>query len=779
MHYQTQILRFQEGQRSQHSAPEGTVESPPPRTVNAGELLAILVDLNPPLSRRSRELRTLAAEAYWTSSGSVVARLRRALAEANRFLVRANAETPLALPTSGSLTCAVFTEEEIFCGQVGPGNALLCHPDGTVELFPRESRSLIPLGAAIPPVIHIGYAPVEEGCTLFLATTAVAETQARDRWVETFQPAEPEALAARLVTLVQEGHATGSAVLVHCLPEPESQPASAPRREGFWPFRKQETTTTATPATVEPAAPEKAAEEPPATPSAVAATATAPAAPQPPPPPEPVLAVTSKPAASSLPEFLAERPTGEEPPEEEASEAEVSLPAPATSRFRLHIPYPKLPTLRFPSLRLRRPTAGVWTGAARRARLRQALRTLAPGRVERGRLGKARPTPSERTPVMAGLALGLALLVFFIAVTTYLQFGGASRAATLLDEAATLKATAYASQSPQDWQRLLALTEQILTLDPQNSQAQALRDEAQTAIDALKSAALLAPRLLLELGPTPAPRRLVVAADWIFVLNPTVDEVLELPLGSDGQSVGAPVSVLKRGQSLLGETVAHLVDLAWMEPGPGYPDGAVMIYSEGGAVYVYEPSLGPGSLTRQRLQGDLGSGTVTLLDTFSDQLYLVERQTNQLWYYVPLNGLYDSPGRPYFADGMAPPLQNALDFALDGRAYLLSGDGTVHVYFEGTEDRSFQVQGLPEAGFRPTIMAVDLDPSAGHLYLGDVRLGRIVVLDKRGHFLHQFRLPGEALNSLEALAVNETGTILYIVAENRLYAAPLPDFSTQ
>lgn len=773
MHYQTQILRFQEGQRSQHSAPEGTVELPPPRTVNAGELLAILVDLNPPLSRRSRELRTLAAEAYWTSSGSVVARLRRALAEANRFLVRANAETPLALPTSGSLTCAVFTQEEVFCGQVGPGNALLGHPDGTVELFPRESRSLIPLGATIPPVIHIGYAPVEEGCTLFLATTAVAETQARDRWVETLQPAEPEALMARLIALVQEGHATGSAVLVHCLPEPETQPAPVPRREGFWPFRKQETTT-ATTTRIEPVAPAKTAEEPAAAPALVAAAV--------PPPPllaEPAPAMTPTPAASPLPEFLAERPTEEEPPEAGTAEAKVLLPAPATSRFRLHIPYPQLPTLRFPSLRLRRPTAGVWTGAARRARLRQALRTLAPGRVERGRAGKIRPVPLERPPVMAGLALGLALLVFFIAVTTYLQFGGTSRAATLLDEATTLKATAYASQAPQDWQRLLDLTEQILTLDPQNTQAQALRDEAQTAIDALKNAALLAPRSLLELGPTPAPRRLVVTKDWIFVLNPTVDEVLELPLGSDGQSIGAPVSVLKRGQSLLGETVAHLVDLAWMEPGPGYPDGAVMIYSEGGAVYIYEPSLGPGSLTRQRLQGDLGSGTVTLMDTFSNQLYLVERQTNQLWYYVPLNGLYDSPGRPYFADGMAPPLQNALDFALDGRAYLLSGDGTVHVYFEGTEDRSFQVQGLPEAGFRPTVMAVDLDPSAGHLYLGDIRLGRIVVLDKRGHFLHQFRLPGEALNSLEALAVNETGTILYMVAENRLYAAPLPNFSTQ
>jgi hypothetical protein len=60
--------------------------------------------------------------------------------------------------------------------------------------------------------------------------------------------------------------------------------------------------------------------------------------------------------------------------------------------------------------------------------------------------------------------------------------------------------------------------------------------------------------------------------------------------------------------------------------------------------------------------------------------------------------------------------------------------------------------------------------------LGDAQHQRIVVLDKRGNFMHQFRLPGEELQRLEAIAVNETPHILYLIADNRLFAAPLPDF---
>jgi hypothetical protein len=76
-------------------------------------------------------------------------------------------------------------------------------------------------------------------------------------------------------------------------------------------------------------------------------------------------------------------------------------------------------------------------------------------------------------------------------------------------------------------------------------------------------------------------------------------------------------------------------------------------------------------------------------------------------------------------------------------------------------------------------LAVEPQTDSGMIYLGDPQQERIVVLDKRGDFKHQFRLSGEALRQLEALAISETPHVLYLIGENRLYAAPIPDFVAQ
>jgi hypothetical protein len=72
-------------------------------------------------------------------------------------------------------------------------------------------------------------------------------------------------------------------------------------------------------------------------------------------------------------------------------------------------------------------------------------------------------------------------------------------------------------------------------------------------------------------------------------------------------------------------------------------------------------------------------------------------------------------------------------------------------------------------------MAMETDPDEGLIYLGDPQNDRIVVLDKRGDFKHQYRLPRGALRHVEALAIREEPKVLYLIADNKLHAAPLPD----
>ncbi|MEJ5308150.1 MAG: hypothetical protein WHX52_00120 [Anaerolineae bacterium] len=763
----SEILRFHEGQRSRHPTPEAAVVVAPPGTPEgAGEHLVILVDLIPQLAHRSRELRVLATSTYWTSTGSIVARLRRALAEANRHLVRVNAEAPPGSKCSGSITCAVFAGEELFLGQIGAGYAFVHHPDNRVELFPQRDRLLIPLGAALPPMIHIGYTLLEEQATVLFGTTPAVESQPRERWKGALAAFGPEEIGEAITQTMAESQASGSFVMVRVAASAPALPQPEPRH-GRRLFHKPEKPIAVTPSAKEPVAP----------PPVTVAPAPAPDDAAPPTPVTPIPATTEKPPPPPLPTFVQKRL---ERRQQEAAAAQPPTPRPSAP------PHLKLPPVGewvktfLGKLRTKGQsgqTSRTRSTTAQRARLRMALRTLLPGKVKGVKQTVTPVAPAEKPTVMGGLALGLLLLTFFVTMTMYFESGGHARVEEYLVEARKLREQAFSSQSAEDWERLLQLSSHIVTLERQNAEAARLKAEAQNALDALEIAAVLDARLFLDLGVAPAPRRLLVAGSWIYILNPTADEVIGLPLHADGLTLqtDVPTPILKRGQTFYGEVVNHLVDFAWVEPGGSFRDGALFIYSEGGSIYIYEPTLGPGSITRQRLQGELGPGMVTAMGAFGERLYLVHRQQNQILTYQPVNGVYDT-ARGYFAPQLAPRLSEVLDIGIDGRVYLLMGDGTINTYFGGTEDRSFEMKNLPDPNVHPMVLAVEPETDQGMIYLGDPRQERIIVLDKRGEFKHQFRLSGEALKQLEALAVNATPHVLYLIADNRLYAAPIPDF---
>jgi len=470
---------------------------------------------------------------------------------------------------------------------------------------------------------------------------------------------------------------------------------------------------------------------------------------------------------------------------EEAAE-EVEAPRPAGwrevwSRVKARLPSPRSAeegAVGKSQLRARRFTLR-WQlrrGASRRAARRlnrfvqNALHPLLPGKSAVPAEPVLRPVPAE-TRWLPWLALLLVLGALLVTGLAYANMGGAQRVASLLSKAEEARALAYKEQTPENWRKVESLASKVLVLDAENAQARALRDEAALALDALQKAALLALTPLRELGTSPQPRRLLVTESAIYLLNPLTDEVLVL----DPREPGAAHSLLKRGQVVNGHPVPHLVDIAWMEPAPGFLDGALFVYGDGGYLYTYEPTLGAESITVQVLPGDLPPGAVTMIGLWGTRLYLVQRQANTLLRYQPLNGLYDAPPRPYFAPTMTPPLQNVLAMALDGRVYLLFGDGSLRAYYEGAEDPAFAVKGLIEPSFQARLMALDPEPD-GLIYLADPGQDLIVMLERKGTFRHQFRLPDHLGRSLETLAVSPDGKRLYLVAGNNLYVAPLPDF---
>ncbi len=775
MYHDNYVLRFQEGTRSQHPTPEAViVTAPPGASSDAGEQLVILVDLAPALPHRSREIRAIIFNTYWNSSGSMVARLRRALAEANRHLVHTNVTAEPGAKCSGSVTAAVFLDKELFLGQIGPAYALVQSPDGRLLAFPHRDRLLMPLGGALPPVINVAYAQLELGSTVLLATNAVAESQPREGWQKLLSAGAADEVVQQIVTTLTQTGASGSMVLTRLLPDVRVPVLSARRgrqKKGWGWFGSRPAPNHAIPPAELPGMDN-------ALPPAVAA-------------PETALSIDAAetsvaPAMSStyrmpvgapdpsapLPDFLKRRQESSDSNAEEEIEDGLA-PSPGGRFSAIRNWFKHFSLRRQEQYQERRTTA-------ERARLRQALRVLLPGKIEPAVREKVRPAPRENVTIIGALSLGVVLLVFIIAISVYLQYGGSERAKVLLARADNVLVEAYASQDTQDWYRLRDICAQVKIIDPQNVKAAELQTKAEQAIDALENAAVLDARLLIDLGVAPTPRRLLVAGQWVYVLNTATDEVIGLELALDGITpvTGAAKTILKHGQTFYGEAVSHLVDLAWIEPGGNYPDGAVFVYSDGGTVYIYEPTLGVESITRQRIQGNLEPGMVTLMTALGDEFYLVQRQENQILSYASVNGIYDLP-RGYFALDAAPRLQEALDMGTDGRVYLLMGDGTVRTYIDGAEDHSFEISNLPDADLSPIVMAVESDPDNGLVYLGDAQRGRVAMLDKRGNFLHQFRLPGEELQQLEAITVSESPNVLYLITANRVYAAKLPDYFGQ
>ncbi len=703
MNYHVEVRRFHRGEPQGGQAPEIIVAQAPPDTPpEAGDLLVVLVELSPPMSHRAREIRTLAAQVYWRSSGSIIARLRRALTEANRYLITRNEAAPPDEQGAGSITCALFHGDELFLGQVGAANAFFQSPHGSSELFPRHSR-LYPLGASLPPVINIGYAQLEPGSTLLLATGEIAEAQARSLWAETLAPhrATEQSLETIGVT-IGEARASGALVFIRCEAE-ESLPAPAEQK-----FRRRSPTVEGSPPTI--------------------------------------------------------RPGGFKP-------RRIRLPGVP------HLLPKQRPT--FPVAEIGRRLS-IWGGqivAFGRRMARWWSDRLLPRPVQEGHRRRLRPIPQEQPLLTGGVAAGFLLIVAFITLTTYLQEGGAHRATQLLQEAREKSERAYSLQTEEAWSSVIETCDHILALDPENVEARELRQQAQEALDALSQAAILQIHPLLELKSSRQVRHLLVIDHWLYILDPDEDTLVAYRLSEDGTTLAgeAPVTILSEEKTILGESVGELVDMTWLEPTTGYKGGAIFVYGEGGILYTYEPDLGPESCTLTHLRGDpLPPASVTAVDAYGNAFYLLQRQRNQILKYQPHNGLYDNPPRPYFAQHAAPPMAEALDMAIDGRIYLLMGNGELQAYIEGVPDPSFALETFEDLDFHPTIMAMERDPDEGRFYLADPSSERIGVFDKRGHLLHRYRLEGEALRHLEAIAVQDEPYVLYLLMDQVVYAAPFP-----
>jgi hypothetical protein len=169
-------LNVHDGKRLEGAPPGVLVEtqSPSARTARGRDRDTLLVHLTltsretPPAALYQNVLEAL-VEAFYLSSGSVTAALRKAIRAANEYLMRHNIRMEGIDKQHGGITCAVLREEEVFIAQAGPALAFIAHQGQLERLPPRPPGDASPLGISYGVDTRFYHSWVHPGDVLLLA----------------------------------------------------------------------------------------------------------------------------------------------------------------------------------------------------------------------------------------------------------------------------------------------------------------------------------------------------------------------------------------------------------------------------------------------------------------------------------------------------------------------------------------------------------------------------------------------------------------------------------
>lgn len=728
-------------------------QSPVRRVQESEELLFLFNPLGNDTPQLCQGLRDTVRDSYWSTSGSVTAALRRAVSVANEYLLDHNLNAPRSERCYGGIALAVLSDTDLFLLQAGPAWACFQHENGFRCLPGGEKLS--PLGTGPIADIRLHHTLAAPDDTLLLAphTLLGAMDEETLRHALSLDSADDVAAA-----LKQSSSGGFTALIARCHTFGETEAA---RHQSYAQTRWfEDSSAPVTPAEDRP----HATREP--DPSASTSTPWAPEQ------RSPAVGGNLVPKARHLFErFL----RGAIPAAREA--------AATAGRYLLGV-------LGFVWHGIAASGAGLLAlGRWLMGAVGITVRSMLPGS---GRSIHRRthrpPPPPENRRAMTGIAIAIPLVIVLAVSVAYRQFAAASRFHGLINRAKDQIALAQTAESNSEearhhWEAALQEAQAAATLQPEEPIARALRDQAQEALDQLDRIKRLTPVPLVNFGSSSAQRRLLLAGQALFVLDAAEGWVTAVPANSDSDIIergeeieqSGPV-IAHTGQQVEGHEIGHLVDCAWVGSQGGRRSSALLILEEHGRLVSYDPAWrtedGAPHLSLLELRSPPRNPVV--VGSYQGQFYVLDPAAEgggQIWRYKPQGDAYSAQPEAYFPNSPPQSLEQALDMAIDGHIYVLYEDGTM-MKFLGGESQPFEVQGVP--GGLEEIAGFAVDPDGdGTLYLADRTHRRIVVLSPEGRFQWQYRAD-PPLTALEALAVDQSESRLYLIAGGEVYRASLP-----
>jgi serine/threonine protein phosphatase PrpC len=687
-----------------------------------------------------RQVLSEISQAYYDCpSPSITTCLNRAIQQANRSLVQRNLEVSAHEKVTVGVTCAVVRGQEVFLAQVLPGQAYLVH-QGRLSAFPLHP-SWSPENAALPAatrLLALGWeeevrpeffhSALSPGDVLCLCSSNIGRFLGREEAEQLLLYQEPGDVVEQLYRrLHAQGFADAHALVV-CL-ELAAGGAAAP----WWSARGlQERARLAL---------------------------------------ETIASWASFLGAEARRLFVSPRPAPPKP---------AARRAPARPE-----PGPEVPSLARP-----KPAAPWWKSLAEALRPQAGL-----PRVERPRL-RIRPAREKRRLLMPfllglGAVLVLALLIGLIAqqqqrtqdartfaaiaeaeqlLTQATQTRDLANANALLNQAEQRLSQAQASRRTRiELERALAAVR--VTRDQIN---QVLRIAPEELVPLIRSETLSATVAAAGFGGGCASgclwRDLVVLDYALFLLEEQhgtvyVSTTRELrALLGPGARDGPPTEPIVAIARLERPADCSLPDQPPIVPWLAAVDAARHLYLyRQGTWETYELS-GEGSWKARAVR----------LEGFQGNVYVLRGGPGQILkfpcnaYALRIEWLQQAE-----ADPQGGPAERAVDLAIDGAIHLLQPDGSVLTFRGGRQETALSYQVYPSP-ISP--VAIYADPDTTYVYIAD-RRGRILQLRKEGApvLVQQIRGPSDDdLLYLQAIAVQESQGVLYLLTERGLFRARVP-----
>jgi hypothetical protein len=669
----------------------------------------------------------LAAERYFTSSGSVTAGLRHTFDTLNQNLVQHNTQGKRRY--EASMLCAVLKGSDLYVGKVGSGIVLLYHA-GELHSFPEnlsddEAIFRAPLGVHPMPDVKMTRYTVASGSRLMLSDAGLADTD-REKLAK--------AIGAKANVEVVAAEPTAE----NSVPPPDLKTEAA-SDIGMALVSLKEAVLSSLKANVTALGAEFVPPESPVPANARTGESTA-----------AILSSSVKPVDDS-----------------------ANKPKPEPERRKERRTEKTLQEIR------ERAKSGAGAAALKTAEGMEGAQKV---------FDHYFPDPQEgkkswfSSPIAAAAVILIPLAIVGLVLFMWLAGTGESEFEICVSDA-TDAAELARSIPPSDiagsrgaWNAVLNQVNHCNQLHAGDEGLVSLLSEAQNQIDRMD---YVSRRVGIPIATTPSSTTLsslVLQGLDLYTLDNVNNLVYHATLTDDGRSAIRPtlepIADMRQGASVGNFIVGDIFDIAWAQDAGGSSSGRVIIAVDTEGTVISCPARFLLQCSSHRLLGVENWRNPKAIVIWQGRLYVLD--DTQIWRYDPSGGNYTSPPSEYFSGEGRPPLELAIDFDITedyGTVYLLLNNGSV-MSFVGGSTVPFGFSAFPEGQDLTTANAMYLNqnPLSQSLYIVNASTRTIYETSFTGTFFFSYRtFQEDQFASLAGIAADTSLGMIYVTSGNAIF----------